>query len=280
MLKMIILNFVKFIPWNFRILIKDIPIISQIQRLIFKVLLSNTSFEFYINDGPFKGLKYWIELPQDKGLWVGNYEIEVLNAIISSISKNSICFDVGSYRGYIAGAMAVNGAEVVFAFDPLPTNIDQIQKMITLNPHLKIQACPIALGDQDGLVTFKVMPQPSMGKLESSPFQKLADAEETLEIQMKKIDTLVFTEKLPAPTLIKIDVEGAEFKVLQGCENVLRCYHPNLIIECHSKLLALQCYEYLSIFSYKSIVLETQHSPADNLNLEICHLVCKYFGKA
>jgi hypothetical protein len=39
------------------------------------------------------------------------------------------------------------------------------------------------------------------------------------------------------PELIKIDVEGAEIKVLSGGERVLKEYHPKIILSVHTKHL-------------------------------------------
>ena len=50
------------------------------------------------------------------------------------------------------------------------------------------------------------------------------------------IDELVMNYKL-RPKFIKIDVEGAEFSVLQGMTNVLEKYSPSIMIEKHPTLI-------------------------------------------
>jgi predicted nucleic acid-binding protein len=39
------------------------------------------------------------------------------------------------------------------------------------------------------------------------------------------------------PSLIKIDVEGAELNVLQGSQNILEKYKPKIILEIHEDFL-------------------------------------------
>ena len=172
--------------------------------------------------------------------------------------------------------MAVNSADCVVAFDPLPQNIDPINKMITLNLDLNIQLCPIALGNKDGVTTFNVMPESSMGKLRSSSFQGSAESVDILKVEIKTLDTLAFSDHFSPPDLIRIDVEGAELQVLQGGERLLRSHHPTLIIECHSKSLAFQCNQYLSALSYQATVLETQQLLDQSLDLDVCHLIARY----
>lgn len=52
------------------------------------------------------------------------------------------------------------------------------------------------------------------------------------------------------PELIKIDVEGAEYDVLQGGLRTLKKHKPILVIEVHSKLLEERCSEFLNDLGY------------------------------
>jgi hypothetical protein len=53
--------------------------------------------------------------------------------------------------------------------------------------------------------------------------------EETRLVPTFRIDTLVKT--LPPPTILKIDVEGAEVKVLEGGEQTISAHRPTILIE-------------------------------------------------
>jgi len=60
--------------------------------------------------------------------------------------------------------------------------------------------------------------------------------EEIASIKSISIDELVMNNKL-RPKFIKIDVEGAEFSVLQGMTNVLEKYSPSIMLEKHPTLI-------------------------------------------
>ncbi|MCX7998459.1 MAG: FkbM family methyltransferase [Leptospiraceae bacterium] len=52
------------------------------------------------------------------------------------------------------------------------------------------------------------------------------------------------------PNLIKIDAEGAEFKILRGMQKVLDRFHPKLLIEVHPKHLEKQGISLQSFFNF------------------------------
>ena len=63
-------------------------------------------------------------------------------------------------------------------------------------------------------------------------------------------DDLVFGKFNVKPNILKIDVEGFEYEVLQGAEEVLKQYSPRIIIETHSKELREKCHSFLSEKGY------------------------------
>jgi hypothetical protein len=49
-------------------------------------------------------------------------------------------------------------------------------------------------------------------------------------VECTTVDQLVFQDKLPAPTLMKIDIEGWEYKALVGAQRLLRHVPPKAIV--------------------------------------------------
>ena len=265
---------VSLIPWKWRTRIKDVPLVSSLQRWLIKQFLNEERFIYTINAGPAASLNYPIQLPDDKLIWTGTYEVEFSQALADAVNKGDICYDIGGFRAFFSGVLAVAGAKTVYIFEPFPDNCRQIQAVIAANPQLpSLHLLDIAVGEEIGCAEFSVMPEASMGKLSSSSFQQEATEAKKITVPITTLDNLVQSGQLELPNLIKIDVEGAEIFVLRGAVQILQKYKPKLFIEVHSRELARKCNELLTGIGYKVIVMETDKQPDFVSEPEVCHFV-------
>ena len=72
-----------------------------------------------------------------------------------------------------------------------------------------------------------------------------------LVLQTVSLDEFVFQEGQLPPGLIKIDVEGAELKVLKGAGRLLKEFRPVIICELHHPDAAREIYAQLRDLQYK-----------------------------
>ena len=242
---------VNLIPWRVRHWIRSIPGVAQLQRQIFTRCIGNRQFVHRINAGPATGLNYRVHLPQDKQIWTGTYESQVAAKIREAVIPGKACFDIGAHRGFLSGVMAVAGASEVHCFEPNPNNIEQLRTLRDLNNSYKFVLHEMAVGNHSGTAEFLLMEQSSMGKIRESNFQAHVPQAGKLIVQACRLDDLIDKGKVPAPGMIKIDVEGAEAFVLEGGENLLRKHRPHIVLEAHSKSLACACVNTLEDAGYK-----------------------------
>ncbi|MFZ5669659.1 MAG: FkbM family methyltransferase [Pseudomonadota bacterium] len=241
---------VSLVPWRLRGAVRSIPGLAQAQRWLVSRTLDGAQFEHRVDAGPARGVRFLIRMPEDKGIWTGTYEQAFAERIAAATPRGGVAYDIGGWHGFFAGVMAAQGAARVVVFEPLPDNIARIEQLVALNPDLPIQLMPQALGAEEGVTEMVVMPETSMAKLIDSDFQPDATSETRLQVKISAIDGLVASGALPAPDLMKLDVEGAEMMVLQGARTVLSRNRPVIYAEIHSSALMVEATAFLSALGY------------------------------
>ena len=248
---------VNLLPSVSRRWIRHVPLVAGIQRWLLDRFVSGEPFIHKINAGPAKGLRFEVTLPQDKAIWAGTFEPEFSKVLAEAVQPGDVCYDIGGYRGYMSGVLALAGARVI-VFEPMPDNIVALKTLVTLNPELSLQIRECAVGSIDGEIGFKIMPDPSMGKVSNSALQSDTTATREISVPVLRLDTLVFADGARAPSLLKIDVEGAEVDVLDGAARTLKQFAPKIFLEAHSSALAEECASRLRSLDYSVRQLESE----------------------
>lgn len=274
-LSLLVSRSVDVLPWGLRNQVKSIPLLAAAQRWILKRTLDEREFVYRISAGPAKGLNFRVRMPDDKLYWTGTWEHDVTTAIASLAPPGSVCFDVGGHRGFMAGVMLRNGARSAYCFEPNPANVAKIRDLAGLNPDLDLHLVPCAVGEADGTATFAIMPESSMGKLDSSPFQPEAAVVDHLTVQVRSLDSLIDGGEVPIPSFVKIDIEGAELGALKGASKLIEKHGPSFLIEVHSLQLALACRDLLIAAGYRTRFVQERVELANPVAYRVCHLVAE-----
>ena len=126
----------------------------------------------------------------------------------------------------ILGAHTVGDSGRVIACEPGPQNQSTLLLNIALNHLTNVEVAAVALSDQKGVVSYSRIG--NNGAISS--YQADVDTVVTGDVvQAKSMDELLAsTERVD---VIKIDVEGAEGKVLDGARTTLGRFHPKLFFE-------------------------------------------------
>ncbi len=147
----------------------------------------------------------------------------VLNKVCSA---ESICVDVGCYRGDILKAM-IHAAPKArhIAFEPVPAQYSLIKDRFA---H-QVDVYPFALGNENTTTTFHhVVSNPTYSGLQQRQYKGVETIDE-INVEVRKMDDILDLET--RVSVIKIDVEGGEHDVLHGAINLLTKWHPYIIFE-------------------------------------------------
>ncbi|MCH7663805.1 MAG: FkbM family methyltransferase [Chloroflexi bacterium] len=202
--------------------------------------------------GALAGKKFWLDYRKEKFLWLEPYEPELQIAIKENVNPGMIAYDVGANFGLISIvlALAVGSAGQVFAFEPLPANMDRLQANLKTNPELaNVEFIPKAVTDNSAPTRFLVHESFAMGKVQGS----LGSQEsyfDHITVSSVSLDEFVYFQKHPIPQAIKLDVEGGEILVMKGMPRLLSEAKPIFFIETHGELALENCREILTNASY------------------------------
>jgi FkbM family methyltransferase len=110
----------------------------------------------------------------------------------------------------------------VIAIEPIPENVQILRKNIELNQLENVMLINKAVGPGNGYVSMKN---------DSNGMISILGHGTTVQVECITIDRISHELNL-VPSLLKIDVEGFEYQLLEGCKTVLS-YRPCIFLEVH-----------------------------------------------
>jgi len=142
-------------------------------------------------------------------------------------------YDIGANRGQMTLLFArlVGPTGTVVSFEPVPTLFADLIRNCELNGVGNVRPYNVAASDIGGRSGFRYSEALStQGKLSDVEPEYHSVAEEVI-VRTCRIDDLA--GELPAPSILKIDVEGAAAKVLAGARQTIERHRPGIYIELH-----------------------------------------------
>jgi FkbM family methyltransferase len=147
---------------------------------------------------------------------------------IDQMPEGSVLYDVGANVGGYTLIAAARGHQVV-AFEPIGINAKTLFRNLCYN-HLEARVIihQLALGNQNGYV-WVGYPLAGMSSgaanhlygTDEDMYRNRMDLIHQQRVPCERLDDLVARLHPPAPTHLKLDVEGAELVVLEGAEQLL-----------------------------------------------------------
>lgn len=162
---------------------------------------------------------------------VGLYELDTLRLIRRLLKPGDHFVDCGANIGYftLAAARRVGPTGHVDSFEPDPLNRARLEANLAANNSpAQVHVHDIALSDQQGEATLYHPTGDSQNHGEASLFATPGANASSYTVRTARLDQEIKTP----PTLIKMDIEGAELSAIKGMTSLLSSNNPpRLIIE-------------------------------------------------
>lgn len=162
-------------------------------------------------------------------------ERETLSDVLSEISEDDVFYDIGANVGLYSCLIGSDPSDChIYLFEPHPTNVEALRQNLELNS-INADIFQLALSDEEG--TVELSSKGSEAGLGEHSLDT-TESESTIPVTVRRLDTIRDEHNLPVPTVVKIDVEGAELNVLRGatetfsdpkCETIYCEVHPERV---------------------------------------------------
>ncbi|MFN4873342.1 MAG: FkbM family methyltransferase [Akkermansiaceae bacterium] len=167
---------------------------------------------------------YFCERDRVKVLLFG-IEPDVSKILKKKIKQGMTAIDIGGNVGLItricAKRVGKNGH--VWVFEPDPKTREFLNYNVRKCPNVKVS--PIAISDENGKADLNIHP----GSGTANSLVTFEAASHAIEVECMTLDTFLDQHPQISPDCIKIDVEGAELKVLAGMKETIKRF-PSLFI--------------------------------------------------
>ena len=177
------------------------------------------------------GYRICVSPSEHLGYLLGTAEPHLQKIIKEHVRVGDVVYDVGANIGYVSLSLAkhVGASGKVIAFEPVPQSSACLRGNVQINELTNVLVLEIAASDRLGKATIRVTENLSTASL---VWHRNDPSANELEIETIPIDELVDSGLLTSPSFVKIDVEGAEDKVLLGMRHTLASAMPVLFVEC------------------------------------------------
>lgn len=203
------------------------------------------------------------------------HEPDVTHLFAREANEASGIVDVGANLGWYTCIGAVLSEGTVWSLEMDPENVQRLRKNVQLNDADNVEIIHAAADEEKGIVSY----ERSSGAAEFKIEQEKGASHGTVDVEATTVDHVL----MPAEEvdLMKIDVEGAELRVLRGAVRTLEAMKPKIIVEVHPFRLFDQggsIEELIEILTERGYALYEVASPESSERNVVSERIGKGFG--
>lgn len=243
----------KILPNSFKQAIYKVKPLARLIRRGLNRAAPTGLVEVKVAAGDLAGFTILLDMQVDKDYWLGTYEPELQSALRELIPASAVIFDIGANIGYVSLLLAKAAGETgkVFAFEALPSNVEQLRRNLALNGmDAQVTVIASAVTQAPGPVRFLVHASGGMGKAAGSAGRDDQYQSEAT-VPGISLDEFVFGHGNPPPQVVKMDIEGGEVMALPGMRRVLTEARPLMLMELHGPESSRVAWETLTAAGYE-----------------------------
>lgn len=162
-----------------------------------------------------------------RALWI--YEPDKVRALNAAMGPGRVFVDVGGNKGdfSLIAAKASGDSGRVLCIEPGPDNVAWIRRSVARNRYQSVEVIEAALAETDGEATLHLGAKSGWHTLVDDP--SVAPVGEVV-VATRTLDGLLADRGIDGVDVLKIDVEGAEDRVMAGGEKTFSSGYPMTVL--------------------------------------------------
>jgi FkbM family methyltransferase len=226
---------------------------SGLQKILFPLGSTQT-----IKWGYLKGSQLILSENTQWAPMFGRWEPAMQKIIFNVVRKGDVVYDLGANFGLhgMLCARLIGKEGLVTNFEPLPENINEINRNYSINGITNFKNIQKAVSNRNSKLTFSVAKHATQGKLIDNHYE---DNNNLIQVDTITLDAFI-GDGGALPSFIKMDIEGAEGDALEGYSNNIVKTFPEMIIELHSPEADKKVGLFLKEYKYKAYRFNTFRS--------------------
>ncbi|HEY3438907.1 MAG TPA: FkbM family methyltransferase [Actinotalea sp.] len=178
-----------------------------------------------------QGTDQCVEAFHQAGWW--GYERPLPDVLLATLrAAGGTFFDVGANTGVYALIASTVPGVTVHAFEAYPPVARLMRENLALNRSgRRVRVLEVAVSDVVGEVELFVPPDSGLVETSSSTQEDFRAGSVPMRVPATTLDTHWSTSGRPRVTAVKLDVEGAEHRVLAGARELVAAQRPVLFVE-------------------------------------------------
>jgi FkbM family methyltransferase len=140
--------------------------------------------------------------------------------------------DVGANAGVytFSAATRVGSSGKVIAIEPFPACVSYLEETCRVNQFDWVRVYGAAASDRTGSIRLSIQGASELNEVIDDDAATLP-AGKYVEVPCLTLDSLIEQERLETVHFMKLDAEGHEINVLQGCQQILEAFSPVILYE-------------------------------------------------
>jgi FkbM family methyltransferase len=162
------------------------------------------------------------------GKKLDKYDQQLSEIAAQNLSPTATCVDIGCHKGLILDLLLRHSPGGTFyGFEPIPYLCGILRKKY--KKKARVHLSNSALWSARGTAAFYIdVKSPGLSGLNRRLLRPGYDVIEEIQVATDSLDNVLHVAQLD---FIKIDVEGAEFHVLEGARNLISRHRPLIVFE-------------------------------------------------